>query len=127
MAQAQESWLGHRDCPGKQDSSGTEQGDAKVNHGTLDLDRDAKAQIQSCGESFSVGQGADTALSGQSWVQILHFKEIVLLISTCAGLLEEIPATDSSLDYSASHLCCLTEIISLNVCNTKLMLGGSIY
>lgn len=50
--------------------STTEQGGAKVNHGTLDLARDAKAQIQSCAESCSVGQGADTALSGRSWVQI---------------------------------------------------------
>lgn len=57
----------------------------------------------------------------------VHFKEIVSLISTCAGLLEEVPATESSLDYGASHLCCLTEVIPLNVCNAKLMLGGSFY
>lgn len=55
----------------------------------------------------------------------VHFKEILSLISRSVGLLEEVP--DSNLDYGASHFCCLNEVISVNVCNTKLMLGGSIY
>lgn len=92
------------------------------------LGRGAKAPLESCGEPSSGAQGADTALRGKSWEQIPRaFQEIVSLISTCVGLLGQIPATDSSLDYGASHFSCLTEVVSVNVCNAKLMLGGSIY
>lgn len=105
--------------PGKQHGLGTEQEMPKwiVAH------RGEKAQVQSSGESCSVNQGANTAKAGCR----LCFKENVSLISMCVGLLEEIPVTDRGLDYGASHLCCLTEVISVNVCNTKLLLRGCIY
>lgn len=123
MARAQEGWLGHGD------STDTEQGDAKVSHGTLHLDRDAKAQIQSCDELCSVGQGADTALSAKSWVQIpCAFQgDCVPHFHMCRPVGRDPSNRHNSLDYGASHLCCLTGVISVNVCNTKLMLGGSIH
>lgn len=70
---------GHGHCHGKQHSTGTGQGGAQGNQGTLDL----KAQMQSCGESCSGGQGAGTALRGKSWVQIPGaFQGVLSLIST---------------------------------------------